>query len=169
VDCTPLRRCSKCTRFFSPVHFHKNKNIKKSDGLHIWCKACRCAVEKTKRKDPQWIELQRVKKAGNIPWRANELLRNIRRRSKAEGWEFDLDCDWLIQRLEAGICEISALPFDMSAIKGPYTPSVDRVIAGGGYTKRNCRVVLMCVNSALMNWGFEAFLPVAKAIAEAYR
>ncbi len=57
-------------------------------------------------------------------------------------------------------------PLRRSAVKGPYTPSVDRVTAGAGYTRSNCRLVLMCVNSALMWWGLEAFIPVAKAIAE---
>jgi hypothetical protein len=159
------RRCYKCRQILPIGSFHKNSGEGRHAN-HFWCKKCRCAAESQRRKDPAWIEAQAIKKAGNLPWRANELIRNIRKRCKREGWEFDLTPEWLLAKFQAGICEVSGLKFDFSAVKGPFTPSVDRVTAGAGYSKTNCRVVLMCVNSALMWWGIEAFIPVARAIAE---
>lgn len=93
-------------------------------------------------------------------------MRRTAKRCKREGFEFDLDDAWYIERLKAGVCELTGLPFDLSATLGPYSPSIDRIIAGTGYTKRNCRVVLHCLNFAMGNWGIAAFLPVARALIE---
>jgi hypothetical protein len=168
LELCALRRCSKCEGFFSPVHFHKNKAIG-ADGMHLWCKQCRCNAEKSRRVDPEWLKHHAERRQADLPWRAREALRIILKRCAREGWEFDLDEAWVLERFEAGACEISGLNLDFSSRRGAYTPSIDRKTSSAGYTKRNCRVVLWCVNSALNNWGLEAFLPVAIAIAEKHR
>lgn len=92
-----------------------------------------------------------------------------RKRAKESGLQFDLDTEWVLSRLEIGTCEISALPFDFSSGKRQaFGPSIDRIIPGGGYTKQNCRVVLNAVNTALMDWGLDSFIGIAKAIAAKY-
>ena len=165
-EASPLRRCARCRRFFSPVHFHKNKNVKPYlDGLHGWCKICRSESEKKRRADPERVKRHLARRASDLEYRAQELLKGISKRCKREGWEFDLDVEWVMERLAAGRCQVSDYYFDFSAARGPYTPSVDRVIAGAGYTKRNCRLVLMCVNSALMDWGLEFRIEHDRAFA----
>jgi hypothetical protein len=166
TECSSLVQCARCKLFWSPVHFHSNSPISK----HPYCKVCRCEAEKLRRLDPEWQRLRRIKHATDLRWRAREMHRALKKRSKRDGLEFDLTAEWIFEKFRAGTCDICDLPFDFSSTEqaGPYTPSVDRIIAGGGYTRRNCRVVLMCVNAAMMAWGMEAFLPVAKAIAAKY-
>jgi hypothetical protein len=128
------------------------------------CKRCRAKDERLRRQTPEWIEGRRLKKATDKRWRAAEIFGRLKKRSKLEGYEFDLTPAWVYERLCAGRCELTGLGLDLSASFGPYSPSIDRVISGSGYTQRNCRMILWCLNSALGTWGLEAFLPVAKAL-----
>lgn len=97
------------------------------------------------------------------------MFRRVKKRAKASGVEFDLDVPWLLERLGRG-CEISGLPFDYSSPghRKPhaYGPAVDRIKAGGSYTKSNCRLILNCLNTALLDWGMETFLRVAQVVTE---
>jgi hypothetical protein len=70
---------------------------------------------------------------------------------------------WLLERLEAGICEVTKLPFVMVS-KDPFSPSLDRIEAGGPYTKINCRLVALIYNLARNNFSDEALLKLATAL-----
>lgn len=71
---------------------------------------------------------------------------------------FDLTLEWILERIEAGRCELTGIRFDLSPISqkqriNPFSPSVDRVKPGIGYTMDNCRVVATAMNIALGAWG----------------
>jgi hypothetical protein len=71
------------------------------------------------------------------------------------------------QRLQAGVCELTGLAFDMSVrSRRPelYTPSIDRIAPGLGYTKENCRLVLFAVNLWMKDFTVESILPIAEAL-----
>jgi hypothetical protein len=100
-------------------------------------------------------------------WERNReqyLYMRIRRTCNEKGLEFDLTKDWIRQRLDDGICEMSGLPFDMGSKgnfkRGPNTPSVDRINPFGGYTMDNCRMILWFINRAMINLGEEYTLMV---------
>lgn len=155
-------RCSLCKTFKLPSEFYGQKR---------WCKECRKSDEKRRRKDPRLIRRYRHRYANDRRFRAAEMLDNVKKRAKYAGFEFDLDLAWFVSRLENGTCEITGLHFDFSATghsRQAFGPSVDRIRPGGGYTKQNCRVVLIAVNTAMMNWGLEPFIAIAKAIAARY-
>jgi hypothetical protein len=73
------------------------------------------------------------------------------------------DDAWITKKLEIGRCELTNLPFSKD-VSSPFGASVDRVKAGGDYTKDNCRVVIRAINTALSNWGEE----VLKVVSQAY-
>lgn len=52
TDCTPVKRCTKCSQEFPATtqHFHIGKAY--ADGLHTWCKACTAQYHK-QHYDPQ--------------------------------------------------------------------------------------------------------------------
>ena len=95
--------------------------------------------------------------------RASVLLSSCRRRAEKKGIEFDLTKSWIQTRLE-GQCELSGLNFDFQAgARDPYSPSIDRIDASGGYTQDNCRVILWSLNAAFGTWGADAFRDIAFA------
>ena len=130
-----------------------------------WCKECRKQDERNRRKNPKLIARYRARYANDLEFRAKEIFDRCKKRSKADGLQFDLDLEWVLSRLQSGTCAVSGMRFDFSAGKQPRGPSVDRIRAGGGYTKDNCRMVLNAVNAALMDWGLDQFVDIAKAIA----
>lgn len=94
---------------------------------------------------------------------------NARKNAKAQGVACDLDVEWFNRRIEAGVCELSGLPFDLSGkyalgARNPNVPSVDRINAKGGYTKDNCRLILWWLNRAIIDLGDEYALNVFRAI-----
>lgn len=96
--------------------------------------------------------------------RASVALHGTRKSAKQQRVECDLDREWFKTRLDAGVCEMSGLPFDMKTKRGPNSPSVDRKIAGGPYTKENCRMILWSINRALSNHGEEYLIGVFRRI-----
>lgn len=102
-----------------------------------------------------------------MDFRARQLLKNILKKCRQFSLDFDLDHEWLASRLKHGHCELTGLPFNMSVAtrkRNAFTPSVDRIQAGAGYTKQNCRLVLFSVNAAISDWGLEVLEQVANAL-----
>jgi len=165
------RMCSKCgqTKPISGFSPHKSGI---GDGYHGWCKVCRSEAEWFRRNNPRLIEAHKNKYERNHAYRARTVLRNVSKRCRREGIAFDLDDEWLVARLAAGVCEVTGLRFDMSLAshgkskvrRNPMTPSIDRIIPADGYVKTNCRVVVYALNAAMSEWGLETFLPIAEAI-----
>src|SRR6202012_5673358 len=87
--------------------------------------------------------------------RAKLFLHRAKKVCKKMGVECDLTEEWIQTRLDAGTCELSGIPFDFDGKKTPNSPSVDRKVAAGPYTKDNCRLVLWSINRALSNLGDE--------------
>lgn len=85
--------------------------------------------------------------------------------ARLKGVDFDLDHDWFRVRLAAGICQVSGLPFDLTAAKRvAASPSVDRIDPKGPYTKANCRLILWWINQAFSNMGEDYAFGVFRAI-----
>lgn len=104
---------------------------------------------------------ERAKRYKRTPkGRANALRKNARARAEV----FTLTVAWIQERIERG-CEVTGLPFDLSTgDRGPYTPSLDQIEAGKGYTPENTRVVCWAVNALLGTWGDADALRIARAI-----
>jgi hypothetical protein len=87
--------------------------------------------------------------------RAAHMLNSAHQRAK----QLDVTCsitrDWIEKKLDAGVCEVTGLPFDLSVGSGrgrhkenAFSPSLDRKIQTGGYTPENVRVTCWIYNRA---------------------
>lgn len=96
---------------------------------------------------------------------ATKIVRSAKSRANSKKLPFDLDVDFIVEKLVSGVCEVTGIPFSRSKdekySRGPYIPSLDRVIPSKGYVKTNVRMVLWAVNVAASDWGLENFLPIA--------
>lgn len=106
--------------------------------------------------DADWITTLSSPDANNI---FNSLWKSISHRSRSRNKELMKRCEFdeLIMQCN-GYCEITGLRFDLSKnARNPLRPSIDRADNGKGYTRGNCRVILLAVNLAMNSWGVEVF------------
>lgn len=89
-----------------------------------------------------------------VKGRASHMLNNAKSRAKRKNIPFELDAEWIRERLRAGKCEVTNIPF-VFAINGgrghtenSFSPSIDRIVPELGYTKDNCRVICWIYNRA---------------------
>lgn len=61
----------------------------------------------------------------------------------------ELTPEWILEKLSAGVCEVTGLPFTYSTeSRNPWSPSLDRIDPMKGYTLENTRVVVWIYNTA---------------------
>jgi hypothetical protein len=103
----------------------------------------------------------------NVGATLERAVKSAKARAKASGVEYDLDKEWVLSQaiLQNFKCALTAIPFYMTteatSSRHPFLPSLDRISAGGGYTKSNVRIVIYAVNVMLMDWGTATFERVA--------
>lgn len=86
--------------------------------------------------------------------------------SKTRSENHSISVEWIKEKLETGICEVTGLPFELVYGKGkvPWSPSLDQIIPGNGYTPENTRVVVWLYNSAKNIFTDEDVLKMAQAL-----
>lgn len=100
--------------------------------------------------------------------RASGLLSGAKKRAAKAGIVFELDLEWVAERVERGFCEVSGIPFSMVTGRDPFAPSLDRTDPTKGYTKDNVKVVVWCYNSAKGIGTHEDVIKLADALAVKY-
>jgi len=96
--------------------------------------------------------------------RGSALVNDAKRRAMDKGIPFDLDWRDIQERIDAGFCEVTGLPFSLLEPKSWDAPSLDQIIPSAGYTKENTRVVLYALNTMANTWGEDLILKIADAI-----
>lgn len=165
-----VRVCKKCRECKALKHFYRHRN------------ECRTCILKRVR---AWVRANPDKrKATARAWYANNregalrsykeqrrrrrgywLAAAARVRARKRGIPFDLDFNEIQRRIDAGKCEVSGLPFDLSARERAWNvPSLDQINPGAGYTKDNVRVVIFGLNLLMGEWGIERGLEIARAV-----
>jgi hypothetical protein len=108
----------------------------------------------------------------SINGKVTRLFSSCKRRAKLTQANVTITQDWLREKLNVGVCELTGLPFNFSGRDGhtrqAYAPSVDRINSQNpNYTPENCRLVLWAVNCSMSEYGEEIMLPIFRAILNA--
>ena len=77
------------------------------------------------------------------------LERTVKRANKKH-IKFNLDIQWVLEKLNKGICEATGIEFKLipkNTTTNPYYPSIDRIDSSLGYTKDNCQLVIVGFNN----------------------
>jgi hypothetical protein len=96
--------------------------------------------------------------------RGYALVNAARFRAKKRNLPFDLVAENIQARIEAGVCEVTGIPFDLTTPRSWNAPSLDQIVPGEGYTKENIRVVLYALNVMANTWGIQEIVKVSNAI-----
>lgn len=142
--------CRHCGIAKARHEFSKNG----SGGLRMVCQECRNAAYR------EWHHARRL----DPSHRARRLCSSAKARAAAKGLHFDLTPEWIQARLDAGICEASGLPFDMTQQRGWNTPSLDRERPDLGYVQGNVRMVLFALNAGCGDWGEYRLIEAVRAV-----
>jgi hypothetical protein len=139
----PKKFCSRACQTYTNEHSEERKAYDQSEGRRASKKASAAARMLT----PRGMTLQ--------------LLKAARCRVAKNKLPYDLTYEWLLPKVEKGLCEVTDLKFQRGPQTKkrphPYALSLDQIIAGGGYLQFNTRLVLWGVNNALATYGDEFF------------
>ena len=93
------------------------------------------------------------------------LWNNARQRSKTKGISFSITQEWVQEKFEQGVCEITGLPF--GDMRTPFAPSLDQINPGKGYTPDNTQMTVWIYNSCKGKFTHEDVLTLAHALTQA--
>lgn len=109
---------------------------------------------------------RRKRYRNNTNTRAIEMLSNAKYSANKKNVPFDLDIEFIRNKLDAGICELTGLTFNLEPLDGgrqnPYTASMDRISPELGYVKDNVRMILWALNAAFNSYGEEIYASIAR-------
>jgi len=104
--------------------------------------------------------------------RSQILISSARKRAKQKDLPCDIDADWIHERLLAGKCEVTGIPFKFDypysktgqGQQRAFSPSLDRTDSSLGYTKENTKVVVWVYNGAKGVGTHEEVMALAEAL-----
>ena len=102
------------------------------------------------------------RKSDDPHFRARRLYDAALQRTRKRGTEFALTVEWIRERIEAGHCEVTGIPFEFDG--RPWSPSLDRIDNTLGYTTDNVQVVVWTYNAAKGTGTSEDVLTMARAL-----
>ena len=158
------RVCRKCQeeKPYSEFYVNSKGNRRRS------CKECyRDASRAQKRENPS--KTSAIQKAWRDKKRGHALTNVAKHRAKTRGLPFNLDPKDIQKRVDAGVCELTGIAFDLATPHAWNAPSLDQIAPGKGYITSNVRVVLYALNVMANTWGHQRILEIANAILERRR
>ena len=168
--CRPCN-AAKGRRFFAENKEHviavaKQRRAEKREEIKAYWRGHRAATNDAYRdRDARW----RAGSQATVRGRASRMVSRSRSFARRAGVEHTITVEWVVEKLTAGKCEATGLPFDlepntMPCRSNPFQPSLDRIIAGGGYTPENVRVTVFIFNVARSDFGDAPLLTMARAL-----
>jgi hypothetical protein len=129
---------------------------------NVWTQTTKEGREWKRKYDQDHYQQQREeRRVRAIGRRRNKrawlLVDAARRRARIGGLSFDLDehRQELQERIDAGFCEVTGIPFNLDGGRTYDSPSLDRINPRRGYTYDNVRMVCDLMNRAMSDWGEE--------------
>ena len=116
-----------------------------------------------RKRSIEYARKSREKTVAIYPWAY--LLKSRKNEAKLKGLPFELDHEWAAPLWPLG-CAITGLPFQTNAKNGPwpFSPSIDQIKPGLGYTKDNARFILWGANALKGAGTDEDMYKIARAI-----
>lgn len=148
-----------CTRCKEYKHF--SEFGRRLNGRNYRCKACHAVVSKQCRVPEKHREHMR---RYYIRTRFDRLLKLVENRAGKRGVPYSLsrDDEKLRSRFDAGVCEMTGIPFNLENGRTFDSPSIDRKNPEEGYTPENVRFVLDIMNVAMNRYGEDTLERVIK-------
>jgi len=104
--------------------------------------------------------------------RCQRLYGNAQKRAKANGWPPpDFTSEWIEEKVLAGFCEATGIPFDLETRRSeihasnPWVPSLDRIDSSGPYLKENVQVVVYMYNVCKGEFSHQDVVMFAKMLS----
>ena len=95
---------------------------------------------------------------------ATYLYSNAKRRAREGGLEFTITKAWILERLLAGECQVTGMPFVIDNGRKPWAPSLDKTDPSGGYTPENTKVVVWMYNTCKWQFTHDDVVNFCKAV-----
>jgi hypothetical protein len=183
-----MKTCKTCSETKSLDCFSPSVTRQGKPTTHGHCKACRTEKGKRSRDDrlttacaccgKLWRKTGgESRKNVNVctecypTYRTAFTLHSLaRNRAKKKGLEFDLDVEWVYEKLKPLVCERTGIDLTLTnkgahyGSRNPLTPSLDKINPKGGYTKDNVQVVSWWYNLAKFVYTDQQVLEICRAI-----
>ncbi len=171
---TDIKTCTKCGDTKPIDQFYTRADCKNRSSKCMPCyrqqqNESRRIRLRTRRKNSIYKAKEFFYENNTPRGRARQLRRDIKKRSKAKGYEFSLSLDWLTERIKSGCCKTGisfVLCRDGNNVAHPFAPSVDRIDGKRGYTEDNCQVVVWIYNAAKNSFDERYVIEFAKRLLE---
>lgn len=153
------RTCRLCKAEKPFSEFYANSKGAKRNA----CKDCDKEKERS-RKHSRSSEISDEHRQWRLERRGFALVNVARHRAKAKGVPCTLDPEDIQARIDAGHCEVTGIPFDLTKPRSWNAPSLDRINPSEGYTPTNVRVILFSLNVMANVWGIQKVVEAGNAI-----
>jgi hypothetical protein len=152
------------------------KDLLTDHGYSRSIKSIKLKIEEKKVLDKK-AKQEKTKENANkdiVNYRAKILLQSAKTRARYKDLDFELELDWIKQKLQLGKCEATGLNFvftrygEFKETKklNPYAPSLDRIDSSLGYTVDNTQIVIIAFNKFKSDTAQHKVINIAKAIVK---
>jgi len=151
------RLCRKCGLYPPTSAFYENK---RAEGMFVYhvCKRCH----------KQRVAETRAEQVGTPNYIASRMYDATKRRAAERCVSCTVTRDWFREKIEAGQCELTKLPFHIGTEQRHlFQPSPDRIDSSRGYEPDNTRLILWMLNAAKGDSDETMFIQCLKKVAEA--
>lgn len=139
--------CTKCGKEKPLSQFNRHKRA--SDGVRSCCKECKRELDRIYRTTEEGKKKARLAQYRHKREHMSRYLYlNTKNHAGKRGLSFTLTEEWFVEKVNAGVCELTGLPFGNILENDPYAPSPDRIVNEIGYEDGNGRMILWWLNRA---------------------